>query len=327
MNNKMILLEGNQTDGNSRELRTMKAKVSFHESIAANADVNSDNVGNPTFVRDTDPHTLASEIKELALASTSRSEFDDAEELWRYLLHLQSGLTPPCTDDEVVATLAHIGRCCQSSGRYQEAMSCYRDALQLKAPCQLKNEPPETKLMVACILYDIGMIHSELLFQQNPSDVGDHQVKRKLLADKAIKSFQLSLDLRKSCFGEQHHVVASAQHNIAAILTRTGNHIAAKALYEKSLATRRAVLGPKPHPEVASSLRHLAMVHRMNGENQQAASLLSEALEILYHIPHNGMLQNVIIELSHLKRELAPRSASLPEADSGPDLVLGTTVT
>jgi len=89
----MILLEGNQTDGNSRELRTMKAKVSFHESIAANADVNSDNVGNPTFVRDTDPHTLASEIKELALASTSRSEFDDAEELWRYLLHLQSGLT------------------------------------------------------------------------------------------------------------------------------------------------------------------------------------------------------------------------------------------
>jgi len=183
-------------------------------------------------------------------------------------------------------------------------MSCYKEALQLKAHQRLQDEPQRMKLALANIFHAIGLIHSKILMEDYTNGRSIRQEVTVTVATKAIRSFSLSLNLRKECLGEENLLVASSQHNIAAILTRTGNVSTALEYYKASLAVRRSVLG-KGHPEVASSLRHMAMTYRAMGRHQEAANALTQALAILKEIPHEGSLAELLIELSHVKHSLS----------------------
>ena len=98
-------------------------------------------------------------------------------------------------------------------------------------------------------------------------------------------------------------MVASAQHNISAILTKAVNLRKAVDFYETSLAKVWTTLGER-HPEVTCSLRHLAIAKRARANYKDSVSHLPEVLEILKGIPFESYLQEVMIELSHLKRAL-----------------------
>lgn len=233
--------------------------------------------------------TVATDLRAYAARLVENGEVSSAEEIFRHVLHILSQ-TPSSPEIEIVETLRLLGKCCQLSGRPEEAMRCYKEVLQLKARQRLQDEPAPMKLILAEIFYAMGMIHSKLYMES-----------RRDVVTKAIKCFSFSIELRKGCLGERHPTIASAQHNIATILVKAGHFHKSLEYYNASLANRRVALG-RHHPEVASSLRHIAMAHRSMGNNNKAASSLSEALEILKCIPFESSLGEVMIELSHVKR-------------------------
>lgn len=196
-----------------------------------------------------------------------------------------------CPQHEILKTLANLGKCCQYTGRLEEALRCYRRALQLKAADGVEKESWQIQLLAAEILYDIGLIHSKVHFEGSSTGL-----------EKSLQSFLICLDIRKRCFGECHPAVANVQHNIGTIFIRRGDLVMAKKYIEASLKTRRDKLA-SCHPEVASSLRHLAMVYTglgmMYGE---AECLLTEAIAILRTVPGDLYLRDVLIELAYVKR-------------------------
>jgi tetratricopeptide (TPR) repeat protein len=146
-----------------------------------------------------DQQDVRSELRSLAAASMEGGDFEGAEEIFRNLLHLESQKGQD-NDSVLVATLASIGKCCESTGRLQEALSCYKEALQMRTHRELQNEPTEMQLLLASVLYDIGMIHSKVLFK-GKSEITN---RNRDVAAKATKAFSLALKLRQNCLGENH---------------------------------------------------------------------------------------------------------------------------
>ena len=241
--------------------------------------------------------TVTADLRLFAARLMENGEVDSAEEIFRHVLHILSQ-TPSSLEIEIIETLAQVGKCCELLGRPEEAMSCYREVLQLKAYQRLQDEPVPMKLLLAEIFYAMGMIHSKLYMESSRVLKGSN---RRDVVTKAIKCFSFSMELRRGCLGEGHPMIANAQHNIATILVQAGHFRKSLEYYDTSLTNRRVALG-RQHPEVASSLRHIAMAHRSMGNNGKAAAFLSEALDILKYIPFESSLREVMIELSHVKR-------------------------
>ncbi|CAB9511389.1 repeat protein [Seminavis robusta] len=268
---------------------------------------------------------LCEEIREHAMDEMRALNYSAAEELFRYLLHLEH--EQQADDEQIIATLANIAKCCECTGRLEEAMSCYKDALLVKENKNLRNESQSMQLLMASILYEIGMIHCQFLMEASTGDGSDsssdddddddandegtdeqasqqrRKGKERLSFTKAMKAFTMSLKLRTQCLGPEHQTVSNAQFNIANLLTDAGMPEEAIDYHHKALVTRRKVMGPQ-HPAVASSLRHLAMAYNALGHLQQAENVLNEALEIVKRIPFDGTLQQVMIELSNVRRKL-----------------------
>ncbi len=72
---------------------------------------------------------------------------------------------------------------------------------------------------------------------------------------------------------------ATHVHNLALVHEAAGEYAEAKALHERALAVREALLGPE-HPAVAETLVVLAHDHAQLGENAEASALLERALAI-----------------------------------------------
>ena len=241
------------------------------------------------------------QLLDLARSFMKHRDFNAAESLFRQALQQMQYTTgdAACPRQEMLETMANIGKCCQSTGRLEEALSCYRDALHIKGNPVVHTEPVPCQLLVADILYDIGLIQSNMYLNK--------QVQKS--QEKALQAFQLCLNIRKSCRRENDPAVANVQHNIGIILLREGGQRLEKALeyLTKALQTRRLVYG-NHHPEVASSLRHIAMVYNAMGKDpEQAERLLNEAVAILRAIPGECNLQEVLIELAHVKHVLAQK--------------------
>jgi len=97
--------------------------------------------------------------------------------------------------------------------------------------------------------------------------------------------------------------IAAAQHDVARVAFFAGDLDRAEGLYRDSLATRRRLLGGR-HPDVATSLIHLASCRRRRGDLGEAESLLREALSIRRAIGEPNAVAATINNLGSLRREM-----------------------
>ena len=250
---------------------------------------------------------LWEELQEHAMDAMKAFQYNQAEELFRYILHLQNEQEED--DEKIITTLANIGKCCELTGRLEESMSCFKEALLVKQNKDLRNEPTSVQLLMADILYEIGMIHCQMCMEASSddgslSDEDNQSGKGSLAYSKAMKAFTMSLKLRTTCLGSDHPTVSNTEFSIANLLTESGRPANALDFHNKALLTRRNVLGSQ-HPEVASSLRHLAIAYSALGQYEAAERVLLEALEILKRVPFDGSIQEVMIELSKVRRKMS----------------------
>ncbi len=102
----------------------------------------------------------------------------------------------------------------------------------------------------------------------------------------------------RSELADEPEVRASLQETIGHVYQNLGLYSGAKPLLLESLATRRRMF-PGDHPEVASSLNRLAVVHALSGDYAAAEPLFREALAIRERL-YGGDHPAVISSLSNL---------------------------
>lgn len=93
--------------------------------------------------------------------------------------------------------------------------------------------------------------------------------------DDALELFRSALRSHRKKYGDVHHLVGSALHNIGMVLFFAKRYSMALATFEDAVVVRNEALGPD-HPDVQSSLVKIAMLHLAMGNLHQAHDTFSE---------------------------------------------------
>ena len=145
--------------------------------------------------------------------------------------------------------------------------------------------------------------------------------------DEAAAAHGLALVRRRALFGELSLPVAEVENDLALVVMNRGDVSRAEALFQGSLATRRALHAPA---EAASTLHNMTILARKQGEYRRAQQLGREALAIkqrLYPGDHPstartlGQLCNATSDLGEGAEaiELCRAYVAMSERTLGPD--------
>ena len=145
------------------------------------------------------------------------------------------------------------GKLLQNTGRYREALDNYRVALQCKHKT-FASEPKEVQATFGDILYDIGTIHWQ-------SEHGN--------PEQSLEAFHFCLQVRRTCFGSNHPVVARTICMLASLHVSADDHECALHLLLEALFIFLTVT-----PDDHSSLFNVWIAI---GNTQQALGFAEEA--------------------------------------------------
>lgn len=122
------------------------------------------------------------------------------------------------------------------------------------------------------------------------------------LYDEASKQAEEVVRLQEQHEGAQHLALADALAQVARIRLAQARVEEAAMLSRKALAIRQAVLD-SDHPDIAHSLKTLAMAVRMLGQFQEAEAMLRQALGIYRQQPApNPEVAQTLTSLAHVVR-------------------------
>jgi serine/threonine protein kinase/tetratricopeptide (TPR) repeat protein len=122
-------------------------------------------------------------------------------------------------------------------------------------------------------------------------------------------------------FAREPEIEAAVRLTIGGTYRALGRYQEAEKLLRSSLAMRRQILGPE-HPDVAESLKELALVSRAKGDYIQADQLLRQALEI--HEKSVGSRSLEVAEDLYIQGALLRLSGRYQEAARALDASLAT---
>src|ERR1041385_7887057 len=144
----------------------------------------------------------------------------------------------------------------RSKGRYSEAESCYRQALDLAE----KIHGPE-HLEVEIVLNNLGVVYKYLA----------------RFAD-ARRVYQRSLAIMERVLGPDHPDLATLYHNLGGVEHAAGNHAAGEPFARKSVEIRSKAPGPN-HADVAADMAALAALLEGQRKWDEAEQLYRRSLE------------------------------------------------
>jgi len=197
---------------------------------------------------------VAAAQRELGDLLIDASRLDEAAELLSGALTLLQQNTAADLHERA-NTLESLGRLARVRGRYEEAASVLRDALDIR-----RTHSPERDL--AGTLHQLG----EALLEK-----ADYA--------KAVAPLRQALSLRLRILGEQHPLTAETMGMLGYALGETNRVAEARKLLEESVAIQRDQLGGE-HPGLGDSLNLLALFHSRQGRLEQADELFREILAI-----------------------------------------------
>ena len=108
--------------------------------------------------------------------------------------------------------------------------------------------------------------------------------------DEALDLFESVLASHKDKYGDIHHLVGSATHNIGLVQLFAERYGPAMDSFQEALAVRRAALGME-HPDVAASMMSIGMIQLVHRESEQARDTFLRVLVLLRRVLGYGHIQ------------------------------------
>ncbi len=245
------------------------------------------------------PAQKATALSDLALALNGLRRRDEAEPVFRAAL-AQQRLAQPGDHADTAWTLNNLAWCLHAMGRLAEAQPLYDEALAMQRRLKLSDaEIGQTLNNLAGLYGDLGDIErAEAGFREvlamverfygrgghaavarAHSALGVIEIERGLW-DEALADTREALDVNLKLLGERHRWTAITMQTHATALLGSGRIGEAQALFERSLAVRRAVL-PPGHADLVTSYYGLARVALQRDQPARAEQSLRHALAII----------------------------------------------
>ena len=255
-------------------------------------------------LRGADPVDQAISMHNLALVLKEKSQFADAEALYRQALELnvqELGEQHP----DVTVNRNNLAEILRAQGRCKLALPLYEDNLDLQRQLFGEHHPTFaiTQNNLAGCLKDLGQLDQaealyrssleirRLAFEEAHPDVlgslnnlaGIYFQRGEL--DRAEELYRQVVDLQRPS-GEAAHLARNL-NNLAVVLTRRGDWPAAEALYREALAMASDELGEE-HAEVLGRRQNLAAVLLKAGRLQDAEAEFRRVAEARQRILGSG---------------------------------------
>jgi len=254
-------------------------------------------------------------------------ELDHSLLFFQEELGLEEQLMVTGEDVSVSVTCNNIGRILQELGQYSQAICYYQRSLKLNSvDCDADHEnlkgkfevlssiskesyndrilPPATMNLCSTVWYNLGLIHDK---QGNFPD--------------AIKSFKMSLKLRRVMLGDNHADVACLLYNIGVLQMEQYMLAEATECFREALRIRKvACTGQLNDRHVVKTLQKLSSLHKAKGDLSGALEACDEVIRLLRassdfddvtRAKHMGSTLRDIAELHHAEGniELALQTA------------------
>ena len=108
--------------------------------------------------------------------------------------------------------------------------------------------------------------------------------------DEALELFESVLASHKDKYGDIHHLVGTASHNIGLVHMFAERYPQAMKYFHEAMTVRRAALG-MDHPDVAASMMKIGMIQLVRRDSEQARDTFLRVLSILRKVLGYGHIQ------------------------------------
>jgi tetratricopeptide (TPR) repeat protein len=167
------------------------------------------------------------------------------------------------SDMDDFSNAVKAGRQHQREQRYEDAIISFRKALLCKNN-NITMESPSVQATFASTLFDIGTIHAYITQHQDPL--------------KALQAFELSLQISRTCLGDDHPSVARVLYEMGIIYELLSEPAEALNLFSEAIAI---LLSNEMYVDVDSQLKEmwtsLSRVQVSLGQTKDAQSSFDEA--------------------------------------------------
>lgn len=209
------------------------------------------------------PETLLSSYN-LASSLHNQGRFDEAEKLYREVLEAQRRILG-LENVDTLRSMSDLAATLSDQGQVVEGEKLQRQVLDIQRRV-LGPEHPETLRSLANLAATL-------------KQAGQYAESEKLGRE--------TLDIQKRALGPEHPQTLVSIANLAGTLQTEGRYAEAGKLCTEVLEIRRRVLGPA-HPDTAASIYCLARNAALQGDRDQAISLLREAID--HGLAHDAAL-------------------------------------
>jgi tetratricopeptide (TPR) repeat protein len=108
--------------------------------------------------------------------------------------------------------------------------------------------------------------------------------------DEALELFKSVLSSHRDKYGDIHHLVGTANHNIGLIYLFAQQYAQAMAFFQEAVTVREAALGSE-HPAVAASLMKIGMIFLLRRDPETAKNTFFRVLKLVRKSLGHGHIQ------------------------------------
>ncbi|KAK3755165.1 hypothetical protein QZH41_001698 [Actinostola sp. cb2023] len=203
------------------------------------------------------------------------------------------------SNDSVGTVLNNLGLIYHALGQYNEAKTCYEQALVIYKTAYGENHPSTATTLnnLGGTFYTLGQYDEAKTYYQQAlviyttaCDENDPSIKYTLnnlgaifhelgQYDEAKTYYEQALVISKTVYGENHPSTATTLNNLGAIFHELGQYDEAKSYFEQALDISKTVYGEN-HPSTATTLNNLGATLHELGQYDEAKTYYEKALVI-----------------------------------------------
>ena len=225
---------------------------------------------------------VATQLTNLGSLLFNLGEFEDSLLFYNHELELESKLSGDVDGLRRIVTLNNIGRILQELERFNEAITCYEQALemlpsvgtfdqiddvQLVTPGETlkldENDSLSILHLFSTIWYNLGLIHDK---------EGSRQ--------EAIAAFLMSLNLRRRMYGPEHQDVACLWYNIGTLQMESNLIDEASLSLREAMRIKRMGFFREDPVKLVRTLSKLACLQEDKGRIAEAFTTREEILQL-----------------------------------------------